>query len=254
MIKKSAFLFIVTLISFYASSQNDTIFIMRHGIIIYQKPLSEIDSILYYRDQLNLTGTFFDDRDSTLYPTIIIGNQIWFAANLRYLPSVSPPTIFSSLTPHYYVYNYLGNSIIDAKNTINYQNFGALYNYKAALTACPNGWHLPTSSEYDILVAYLGGSSNAGSKLKSTDGTYWDLPNSGATNESGFSGQAGGFYRSQSEEFKNLKNFGYYWSSPSTYQHDVAAGYILAVNTTGVIANSFLVYYGFSIRCIRDPF
>ena len=254
MTKKTIFLTLVTLISLSALSQNDTLFVMRNGMIIYQKALSEIDSILYYRDNFNLTGTYFDSRDSTIYPTIIIGNQIWFAANLRYLPSVSPPTIFSSLTPHYYVYDYIGNNVIDAKNRINYQNFGALYNYKAALTACPNGWHLPNATEYEILVNYLGGSSIAGGKMKTTDLNYWNLPNSGATNESGFSGWGGGFYRSQSEEFKNLKNFGYYWSSPSTYQHDIATGYILAVNTTGIISNSFLMYYGFSIRCIKNPF
>ena len=115
--KKTSLLFVLYLLQFSVYAQNDSIFIMRHGIIIYQKALNEIDSILYYRDDFNLNGTFYDSRDSTIYPTIIIGNQIWFAANLRYLPSVSPPSIASDQTPLYYVYNYIGNNKYEAKST-----------------------------------------------------------------------------------------------------------------------------------------
>lgn len=252
--KKQFLLFALFLLQFSIYAQNDTIFIMRHGIIIYQKPLSEIDSILYYRDDFNLTGTFFDGRDSTIYPTIIIGNQIWFAANLRYLPSVNGPTSFSSVIPHYYVYDYSGNNVSEAKSTTNYQNFGVLYNYIASLSACPVGWHLPTSDEYQIMLTYLGGASVAGGKMKTLAPNNWNPPNLGATNESGFSAQPGGFYRYQTQTFINKNKFGYYWSSLSPPQHDIGIGYVLALNSVGVIGNIFIVNNGFAVRCIRDPF
>lgn len=252
--KKIWVLFGIMSIQLCALSQNDSIFIMRHGMIIYQKALSEIDSILYYRDDFNLTGTFFDSRDSTIYPTIIIGNQIWFASNLKYLPVVSPPSVASDQNPHYYVYNYIGNNRFDARNTTNYQQYGVLYNHRAALTACPVGWHLPTSDEYQILLNHLGGASVAGGKMKSTDPLNWNIYNYGATNESGFSGQGGGFYRSDSQIFKNVTSFGYYWSQAGTYQHAIGSSIVLASNSITVVTNVFITSWGFSVRCIRDPF
>jgi uncharacterized protein (TIGR02145 family) len=252
--KKHSLLFALFLLQFSVNGQNDTIFIMRHGIIIYQKPLSEIDSILYYRDDFNLTGTFFDSRDSTTYPTIIIGNQIWFAANLKYLPSVNPPSQHANNVPHYYVYDYIGNNRFEAKTTPNYQKFGVLYNYRAALTACPAGWHLPTSVEFQTLIEYVGGATVAGGNLKTTEQGYWNPPNSGATNESGFSGHPGGFYRYQTTSFQNLNNFGYYWSSLTPPQNDIAVGQVMALNSTSVVSNIFITNSGFSVRCIRDPF
>lgn len=252
--KKQFLLFALFLLQFSVYAQNDTIFIMRHGIIIYQKPLSEIDSILYYRDDFNLTGTFFDGRDSTIYPTIIIGNQIWFASNLKYLPAVSPPSVSSDQNPLYYVYNYIGNNRFDARNTTNYQNFGVLYNHRAALTACPVGWHLPTSDEYQTLINHLGGASVAGGKMKSLAPNNWNSSNYGATNESGFSGQGGGFLLSSSQIFRNLTSIGYYWSQPGTYQHAIGSSIVLASNSTTVVTNVFLTSWGFSVRCIRDPF
>ena len=252
--KKTSLLFVLYLLQFSVYAQNDSIFIMRHGIIIYQKALNEIDSILYYRDDFNLNGTFYDSRDSTIYPTIIIGNQIWFAANLRYLPSVSPPSIASDQTPLYYVYNYIGNNKYEAKNTTYYQTYGVLYNHRAALTACPTGWHLPTVSEYQILIDYLGGASLAGGKMKLSGLSFWESPNYGGTNESGFSGQGGGFLLSNPPQFRNIKSVGYFWSQPDNYQYGVGNTILLVSNSRSVVSNIFLTSWGFSVRCIRDPF
>ncbi|MDD4178128.1 MAG: FISUMP domain-containing protein, partial [Bacteroidales bacterium] len=79
--------------------------------------------------------------------------------NLAYLPNVSQPDDGSQTSPFYYVYGYEGFSVPEAKTTPNYQTYGVLYNWPAALTACPQGWHLPSDNEWTILTDYLGGES-----------------------------------------------------------------------------------------------
>jgi uncharacterized protein (TIGR02145 family) len=73
--------------------------------------------------------------------------------------------------------------------------YGALYNWWAANDArniAPSGWHVPSNAEYVTLQTYLGGQDIAGGKLKETGLTYWNSPNTGATNEVGFNGRGTG--------------------------------------------------------------
>ena len=108
---------------------------------------------------------FTDARDGNTYNTIQIGSLCVMAENLAYLPSVSPPSSLSTIIPLYYVYGFLGSNVESAKATSNYQTYGVLYNYSAASAgeassnsvpsgvqgACPEGWHLPSDSEWNIL-------------------------------------------------------------------------------------------------------
>jgi uncharacterized protein (TIGR02145 family) len=98
-------------------------------------------------------GTFTDTRDGHEYKTIQIGTQTWMAENLAYLPTTTPITTWSNTEPCYYVYDYA--------------KYGVLYNWTAALTACPTGWHLPSDAEWTVLLNYLGGQNVAGGKMKS---------------------------------------------------------------------------------------
>jgi uncharacterized protein (TIGR02145 family) len=112
-------------------------------------------------------NTFTDKRDGNTYGTVQIGGQCWLGENLRYLPSVSPISQRSPLRPwssvenrsrtrpYYYVYGYHGRRVSEAKATANYSNYGVLYNWPAALAACPRGWHLPSDAEWTQLVDYL---------------------------------------------------------------------------------------------------
>src|SRR5690606_15049986 len=113
-----------------------------------------------------------------------------------------------------------------AKATSNYETYGVLYNWTAVMAGsasstanpsgvqgvCPTGWHLPSDAEWTELSDSLGGSSVAGGKLKETGTTHWFSPNTGATNETGFTALPGG-YRFNPGEFKYIKNFGYWWSA-----------------------------------------
>jgi uncharacterized protein (TIGR02145 family) len=100
-------------------------------------------------------GMVADERDGNTYRTVQIGAQCWLAENLKYLPTVCPATTTPDGSAFYYVYDYQGYSVEEAKATANYSNYGALYNWPAALEACPPGWHLPGDAEWSELTDFL---------------------------------------------------------------------------------------------------
>jgi len=211
-----------------------------------------------------LNNGFTDPRDNNHYNVVKIGNQIWMVENLKYLPSVVGPGTGSQTTPHYYVYGYNGTNVTDAKATANYNTYGVLYNWPAAMNGaassttnpsgvqgvCPTGWHVPSDAEWTELTDYLGGTSDAGGKLKETGTTHWNSPNTGATNETGFTALPGG-YRSSSGTFSNIGNYGYWWSA-TEYSTDYAWYRFMYYDFSDVIRYSLSKELGFSVRCLRD--
>jgi len=113
--------------------------------------------------------TFTDPRDDKTYKTVKIGTQVWMAENLNYKTKEG--------------------SICYDEKTENCKKYGRLYDYETAQTACPSGWHLPDSTEWQTLVDFAGGSKNAGKALKATSG--WDN-NGNGTDKFGFSALPGG--------------------------------------------------------------
>ena len=78
----------------------------------------------------------------------------------------------------------------------NSEIYGNLYNWYAiddGRGLCMEGWHVPSNSEWESLVTYLGGDDIAGGKLKEVGTSHWDSPNLGATNESGFTALPAGW-------------------------------------------------------------
>lgn len=101
------------------------------------------------------SGTFIDERDGHEYKWVKIGEQIWMAENLAYLPEVYPLRFQSYTDPYYFVLYYDGNDAEEAKDTENYKNYGVLYNWTAACIVCPEGWHLPSFNEWENLAQYI---------------------------------------------------------------------------------------------------
>lgn len=194
-------------------------------------------------------NTFTDARDGNVYKIVTIGNQLWMAENLKYLPEVFDHFTASETTPYYYVYGYSGTNVIEAKATANYGTYGVLYNWEAANTACPVGWNLPGDAEWIELSDYLGGESIAGGKLKEAGTTHWVTPNTGATNETGFTALPAGLRAING--FGNIGNYGYWWSSneySSTHAWIQSIGYDQAIFGSYY----FMKELGFSVRCVRD--
>jgi len=190
---------------------------------------------------LNITSNEFivDPRDGQIYPIVQIGNQRWLAKNLNY-------NMYSA----YYYDNDPQNGDI----------YGRLYSYFSACSSCPEGWHLPNIGEWTALINHLGGQSVAGGKMKTTgtieDGNgLWHAPNTGATNESGFSALPGGVYYSFHDDFWSLGYSAYFWSA-DTNQYGMT-NIIRLRHDSGDVeissANSDPYDSRFSsVRCIRD--
>lgn len=205
---------------------------------------------------------FTDDRDGKTYKVVKIGDQTWMAENLAYLPVVSPPTSGSSSDPLFYVYGYNETSISSAKATDNYSNYGVLYNWAAALFACPLGWHLPTDEEWKTLEKNQGMSESdadaagwrfSGSvseKLKETGISYWKSPNSTATNSSGFTARGGGLRSINGTFMQLLESAGFYTSTADGAINVWCRG---MYNFNGLIRNSLYDRaFGQSVRCIKN--
>ncbi len=206
----------------------------------------------------NEMGTFTDTRDNREYSWVRIGNQTWMAENLAYLPSVDPPDDASRIFPRYYIYNYHGNNVSEAKGTSSYQEYGVLYNWIAALNVCPAGWHLPTDDEWKTLEMTLGMSKiaagNAGWRggiegrlMKAQEG--WKNQGNG-NNVSDFSAIPGG-YRLADSTFKYQGIYSNWWTSKEFSTTNSWSRY-LYYNHNGVNRITFHKEYGFSVRCIKD--
>jgi uncharacterized protein (TIGR02145 family) len=153
-------------------------------------------------------STFTDPRDGETYDIVKIGNQYWFAENLRYsgnIPEVSGNSNWDTIT-NTAAWCYFND--IPSNNA----NYGKLYNWYTFNDGglCPDGWHVPSDSDWDELMNYLGGEEVAGGKMKSITG--WSGPNVDATNSSGFSALPSGF-RYGTGEFQSGGVGGAWWST-----------------------------------------
>lgn len=192
---------------------------------------------------------FTDPRDGNVYKTVTIGNQVWMAENLKYLPDVSGPNSRSGTTPNYYVYGYYGTYVTDAKATVNYSTYGVLYNWPAALTACPAGWHLPSDAEWTELTNPLGEFNDVGSKLKEAGTMHWNSPNPRATNETFFTALPGGTIHV--EDFILIGDGGYWWSATDSPPWN--AWYRGMFSWGGYVErHPFNKMSGYSVRCVKD--
>ena len=208
------------------------------------------------------TSSFIDSRDGVRYKTVKIGTQNWMAEDLKYLPEVFPPDSGSMTTARYYVHSYEGDSVLEAKATENFQTYGVLYNWFAAMNGtpagqspnikgiCPDGWHLPSDEEWTTLTDFLGKRPVAGGKLKERGTAHWQAPNAFATNESGFTALPAG-NRTNNGEFEFLGINCIWWSATSV---SIENAYIRNVYYAygDVYRIDFLKEYGFCVRCIQD--
>ena len=130
--------------------------------------------------------------------------------------------------------------------------YGLLYNWYAAsdVNFATSGWHVPTDTEWTTLITYLGGLSVAGGKLKETGIVHWASPNTGATNESGFTALPGG-NRDSSGTFLSIGYGGLWWSA--TEDTTLIAWYrsMYYLDST-VYRSSFNKEGGFSVRLIKN--
>jgi uncharacterized protein (TIGR02145 family) len=194
------------------------------------------------------------DIDGNVYDTVHIGTQIWMKSNLKTtkyndgadIPNVTDNGTWFALTTGARTY-YNNDSSTYALI------YGAWYNWFAVNTGklCPSGWHVPTDEDWTILSNYLGGNSISGGKLKEIGYVYWDSPNEGATNESGFSALGAGF-RGAVGDYNFIKQFADFWSSTERPGTIDVWGRSIRYNTRSIINATYGKHGGLSVRCLKD--
>lgn len=209
--------------------------------------------------------TTVTDIDGNVYQTLMIGTQVWMAENLKVthyrngnpITNETNPYIWEDLTTGAYC-NYNN----DENNVAVY---GRLYNWYAVVdfrNIAPAGWHVPTDEEWKQLEIYLGMSqtdadayggrgADEGGKLKETDTAHWSSPNTGATNESGFTALPGGFRYDAPGTYYNVGSTAQIWSS--TAYNSISAWYrYLHFNSSLVSRYRSGKQSGLSVRCVKD--
>jgi uncharacterized protein (TIGR02145 family) len=202
------------------------------------------------------------DNDGHIYSTIQYGSQCWMKENLntgKFVNSTLTGSLHSDLS---------NNAIIEKYCYDDYQSncdiYGGLYDWnemmgyvktEGARGICPEGWHIPSDAECQLLVDYFGGNSLAGGKMKTTgtieDSTgLWLSPNTGATDESGFSMLPGG-RRNFDGDFVGQGKGGVWWSS-SEFDSEHAWDYDLFYLASDVGRFKPYKVFGFSVRCVKD--
>ena len=202
--------------------------------------------------------SIIDSRDGKVYKTVKIGNQVWMAENLNYADSVKTPSL-------------KGNSWCYDNDPKKCNVTGRLYSWAAAIDSvkflnagmkcgdyttcpflkkvqgiCPDGWHLPDTTEWNALMDAVG--ENAGTVLKSQRGWY---DNGNGTDSVGFSVIPTGYFdKVDGLSYRVGLNAGF-WSTveygkytvfytPFEYSSDFAYKESLAHKAEG-----------FSIRCLK---
>lgn len=177
-----------------------------------------------YSEIVNIEDYFITDvRDGQQYRTVKIGDQLWMAKNLNY-------ESFEGSYCH-------GN---DPDKCLEY---GRLYQWEAAVFACPDGWRLPSENDWDILTGFLG--EKAGVKIKSDHGWTGDY---NGTNSSGFNALPGS-YLTQYGEFMALGGYAFFWTSGESTDNRAWCRQ-LSYNVDNVERNHFNKLNAFSVRCI----
>jgi len=200
------------------------------------------------------SGVFKDVRSGTDYKWVRIGAQVWMAENLNfgYLMSGNEHQTDNKQVEKYCYNNLEINCIV----------YGGLYQWDEMMQystiqgtkgICPDNWHIPSETEWEELIYFLGGRANAYGRIKELGNTHWNIRSKGTTNDTDFSVLPGGVCSpdTMSVCFKNLKNDAYFWSSTERDQssaYGVGLGnlFLEIYNFTGIKTN------GYSVRCIKD--
>ena len=195
------------------------------------------------------------DIDGNVYQTVTIGTQVWMAENLKVthyrngdpIPNVTDNVAWEGLNTGAYC-EYAN----DANNVTTY---GRLYNWFAindSREIAPTGWHVPSVAEFQTLIDYLGGWQVAGGKMKETGTIHWVSPNTGATNESGFTALPGSGRFPNPNPWSNLGWYARFWSTTESVS-GFALSLTLYKDSPGVANNDeYFSFDGFSVRCVKN--
>ena len=201
--------------------------------------------------------------DGYTYKTVKIGDQEWFAENLKTTVYANGDEIPYSRTDESWTTQEMGMRCSYDHDEARSAQYGQLYNWYAVDDArglCPSGWHVPSDEDWQDLEVFLGmsradvllegsrgsGELEIGTKLKAKSG--WEEGGNGM-DDFAFSALPGGL-RNENPNFIFVGIYGYWWSSSlnsgNPWFRDL--GYVYP----GIGRNEFTPRFGISVRCLRD--
>ena len=211
-------------------------------------------------DDGNNSNATVTDVDGNTYHTVVIGNQTWMKENLKVEHYRNGESILqkdctnwgANADPAFCFLN---------DNLANEPIYGLLYNWYAvndSRNITPEGWHIPSNTEWQNLIDNVGGQQVAGGNLKEKGNSHWDSPNEGATDVYGFTALPGGYLDLTSSINCNQITPGssaLFW----TIKNDIAnpaSAYVsgMAYDVPSISDPGALVFSstGCSVRCVKD--
>lgn len=206
-------------------------------------------------------GTILEDeRDGKEYATIKIGELCWMVSNLNIGLRIDGAD------------NQTDNNVIEkycyGDDEANCDVYGGLYQWDEMMQydqfyvekdfrgICPKGWHVPRSgmSEWSDLFKYLGGENVAGGKMKEVGTSHWNPPNTGASNESGFTALPGGWRYNTDGSFDGKGTNANFWGTSSG--GSLSSMHLLTYDSDTAYYYNYQKTHGLSVRCIAyttDP-
>jgi uncharacterized protein (TIGR02145 family) len=222
--------------------------------------VSDIGETQQVKIDVYLNGIWIDSK----YVYIVrIGAQVWMGENLNVGKRIDGA---KDQTDNKIIEKYCYDDNEDKCNS-----YGGLYQWDEMMQynpvedttkipgttkgICPDGWHIPTAKEWRTLQAYFGGAYVAGGALKEAGTIHWTAPNTGATNESGFTGlPGGGLYKTVTIMYGDIGMAGYWWSSsPARLAIGWYMFWPLYTDNTTFRDDFCPPKDGVSVRCIRNP-
>jgi uncharacterized protein (TIGR02145 family) len=201
------------------------------------------------------------DIEGNIYNAVTIGTQTWMVENLKTtkyndgtaIPNVTNEAAWAALTtPAYCWYN----------NDATYKaTYGALYNWytvnstrSGGKNVCPTNWHVSSDAEWTALTTFLGGIDVAGGKLKEIGTTHWSTPNTGATNETGFTALPGSLRDNLGKFMPYIGLYGSWYTSTEDNTGTGVDAFARSMMYTlvNVTLNGGNMGYGMSVRCLKD--
>ncbi len=178
-----------------------------------------------------------------MYKTVVIGTQTWMAENLNYEVPNGGSWCYDNLESHCTV----SGRIYDWATAMRFESSCNDYGCGAQIQTkhrgvCPEGWHVPRSSEWTTLVNFAGGHKAAQEKLRAIP------PRGYGTDVYGFSALDGG------ERTKDgiFRAGGFQWWTSTIETVGGGYAYMRAIVNGKVDEYQVSKYNAFSVRCIQD--
>ncbi len=124
---------------------------------------------LFFKTPGSSSSTLVESRDDQSYKTTTIGSQKWMAENLNYNANNSACYNYNLQYCDHYGRLYSSESFLDGASSSNSIPSGVQ-------GVCPDGWHLPSNGEWQILIDYINANSSTPANNKNDLTSQYDWP------------------------------------------------------------------------------